>query len=118
MSLADLVAPPKAPTTRGRVVRGDRLSPAAEKRKAELLKRQEAQRVATERAANSARMKALHADPEFKAKVSKAASARMKALNADPEFKARMKAKRLSARIAKLKRALAKAESDAAKEAE
>jgi len=41
-------------------------------------------------------MKALHADPEFKAKVSAASSARMKALNADPEFKAatsaRMKA--------------------------
>ena len=37
------------------------------------------------RAALSARMKALHADPEFKAQ----ASARMKALNADPEFKAR-----------------------------
>ena len=43
-----------------------------------------------------ARMKALHADPEFKAKVSAASSARMKALHADPEFKAatsaRMKA--------------------------
>ena len=34
---------------------------------------------------NSARMKALNADPEFRAKN----SARMKALNADPEFKAR-----------------------------
>jgi len=41
-------------------------------------------------------MKALHADPEFKAKISKLSAARMKALNADPEFKAaaaaRMKA--------------------------
>jgi DNA polymerase III alpha subunit len=41
-------------------------------------------------------MKALHADPEFKAKLSKSSSARMKALHADPEFKAaaaaRMKA--------------------------
>ena len=37
-----------------------------------------------------AKMKALHADPEFKAKTSE----RMKALNADPEFKAKMKARR------------------------
>ena len=37
-----------------------------------------------------AKMKALNADPEFKAK----ASERMKALNADPEFKAKMKARR------------------------
>ncbi len=41
------------------------------------------------KARNSARMKALHSDPEFKARQSVAASARMKALNADPEFKAR-----------------------------
>ena len=33
-----------------------------------------------------ARMKALHADPEFAARHREAASARMKALNADPEF--------------------------------
>jgi hypothetical protein len=36
-------------------------------------------------AAASARMKALHADPEFKAKT----AARMKALHADPEYHAR-----------------------------
>ena len=36
----------------------------------------------------AARMKALNADPAFKAQ----AAARMKALNADPAFKARMKA--------------------------
>ena len=41
----------------------------------------------------AARMKALNADPEFKAKLSKAASARMKALNADPEFKAKTSAR-------------------------
>ena len=41
-------------------------------------------------AVKSARMKALHADPEFRAKVSKAASARMKALHADPEFRAKV----------------------------
>ena len=41
-----------------------------------------------------ARMKALHADPEFKAQ----ASARMKARNADPEFKARMKARHAGAK--------------------
>ena len=38
-------------------------------------------------------MKALHADPEFKAKLSKSASARMKALHADPEFKAKAAAR-------------------------
>lgn len=36
----------------------------------------------------SENMKALHADPEFKARNAE----RMKALNADPEFKARLKA--------------------------
>ena len=41
----------------------------------------------------SKRMKALHADPEFKAKLSKSASARMKALHADPEFKAKAAAR-------------------------
>lgn len=40
-------------------------------------------------AAHVARMKALHADPEFKAREAIRKSARMKALNADPEFKAR-----------------------------
>ena len=40
------------------------------------------------KAATSARMKALHADPEFKAANAKRSSARMKALHADPEFKA------------------------------
>jgi hypothetical protein len=34
-------------------------------------------------------MKQLHADPDFKAKLSAAASERMKALNADPDFKAK-----------------------------
>ena len=52
-------------------------------------------------AAAAARMKALNADPEFKAEMKAlnadpefkaAAAARMKALNADPEFKAKMKA--------------------------
>jgi hypothetical protein len=38
------------------------------------------------KAQTAARMKALHADPEFKAQ----AAARMKALNADPEFKAKI----------------------------
>jgi hypothetical protein len=37
----------------------------------------------------SARMKALHADPEFAAKRDALASARMKALNAAPEFAAK-----------------------------
>ena len=37
----------------------------------------------------SERMKALNADPEFKARNAAAASKRMKALHADPEFKAR-----------------------------
>ena len=36
-----------------------------------------------------AAMKALNADPEFKARNAAASAARMKALNADPEFKAR-----------------------------
>ncbi len=40
----------------------------------------------------AARMKALHADPEFKAAHAARSSARMKALNADPEFKARHRA--------------------------
>ncbi len=39
-----------------------------------------------------AALKALNADPEFKAKISKLSAARMKALNADPEFKARHRA--------------------------
>jgi hypothetical protein len=39
-------------------------------------------------AKRQARMKALHADPAFKAST----SARMKALHADPAFKAKMKA--------------------------
>ena len=43
-------------------------------------------------AASAERMKALHADPEFKARHAAAASKRMKALHADPEFKARLKA--------------------------
>ena len=37
----------------------------------------------------SENMKALHADPEFKARHAAAAAERMKALNADPEFKER-----------------------------
>ena len=41
------------------------------------------------KARNAARMKALNADPEFKARNAAAASKRMKALHADPEFKAR-----------------------------
>ena len=41
---------------------------------------------------HSERMKALHADPEFKARHAAAAAERMKALHADPEFKARLKA--------------------------
>ena len=41
------------------------------------------------RALKAERMKALNADPEFKAKLSAASSERMKALNADPEFKAK-----------------------------
>ena len=41
---------------------------------------------------HSERMKALNADPEFKARNAAAASKRMKALHADPEFKARLKA--------------------------
>ena len=45
------------------------------------------------RQVKSKRMKALNADPEFKAKISKAASARMKALHADPEFKAKTAAR-------------------------
>ena len=54
------------------------------------------------KAATAARMKALHADPEFKAKMKAlhadpefkaATAARMKALHADPEFKAKMKAR-------------------------
>ena len=60
----------------------------------------------------SKRMKALHADPEFKAKLSKSASARMKALNADPEFKAaraRRKAQRIAKRIDELNKELAAA---------
>ena len=60
----------------------------------------------------AARMKALNADPEFKAKVSKAASARMKALHADPEFKAaraRRKAQRIAKRIDELNKQLAAA---------
>lgn len=60
----------------------------------------------------SKRMKALNADPEFKAKVSKAASARMKALHADPEFKAaraRRKAQRIAKRIDELNKQLAAA---------
>ena len=44
------------------------------------------------KARHAERMKALNADPEFKAKISKLSAARMKALNADPEFKARLKA--------------------------
>ena len=40
----------------------------------------------------SENMKALHADPEFKARHAAAAAERMKALNADPEFKARHRA--------------------------
>ena len=44
------------------------------------------------KARNAERMKALHADPEFKARHAAAASKRMKALHADPEFKARLKA--------------------------
>ena len=44
------------------------------------------------KARNAARMKALNADPEFKARNAAAASKRMKALHADPEFKARLKA--------------------------
>jgi hypothetical protein len=43
-------------------------------------------------------MKALNADPTFKAKLSARASARMKALNADPTFKAKLSA-RASARM-------------------
>ena len=60
----------------------------------------------------SKRMKALNADPEFKAKISKAASARMKALHADPEFKASRalrKAKRIAKRIEELNKQLAEA---------
>lgn len=54
------------------------------------------------RAEKGARMKALHADPEFKAKVSAATSARMKALNADPEFKAKIRAGLARRRAAKI----------------
>ena len=51
----------------------------------------------------AARMKALHADPEFKARMKARnadpefraqAAARMKALQADPDFRAKMKARR------------------------
>ena len=41
----------------------------------------------------SARLKALHADPEFAARRDALASARIKALNADPEFAARRDAR-------------------------
>ena len=41
---------------------------------------------------HSERMKALNADPEFKARNAAASAERMKALHADPEFKARLKA--------------------------
>ena len=37
----------------------------------------------------AARLKALNADPAFKAKISAASSERLKALNADPAFKAK-----------------------------
>jgi hypothetical protein len=128
MSLLDLVSPPTPPQRRSRIVRADRLDAAAERRKEELLQQQERARIEAGREAKAARMKALHADPEFKAKtaarmkalnadpefkakVSKAASARMKALNADPEFKARMKARRIASRLARLRAAIAALES-------
>lgn len=65
----------------------------------------------------SENMKALHADPEFKARHAAAAAERMKARNADPEFKAatsaRMKAlnadPEFKAKISKLSAARMKA---------
>ena len=90
MSLIDILKPPALPKRKGKVVRA--LDAAAEARKAATLSEYEERQRQAKAAARSARMKALNADPEFKAKMSKAASARMKALHADPEFKAKMKA--------------------------
>ena len=44
------------------------------------------------KARNAERMKALHADPEFKARHAAASAERMKALHADPEFRVRLRA--------------------------
>ena len=44
------------------------------------------------KARHAARMKALHADPEFKARHAAASAERMKALHADPEFRVRLRA--------------------------
>jgi hypothetical protein len=83
-----------APPPSRRVVRLlDRKASEAEGRKAETLARYEEEQRAATAASKSARMKALHADPEFKAK--------MKALNADPEFKAKV-AKGFAARSARI----------------
>ena len=81
MSLADLVEPPRPVKAR---------TPS---RRHELRDDPDGRTTPEFKAKLAARMKALNADPEFKAKLSKAASARMKALHADPEFKAKVAAR-------------------------
>lgn len=75
MSLIDLFQPHPIPTGRSRAV-----TPTAQA---------DVNAMRERRQAASARMKALHADPEFKARLSKAASARMKQQRANPEFNRR-----------------------------
>jgi hypothetical protein len=85
MSLLDLFQPPAAPTQRGKVVRQlKRQVTAAVARKVTPLAQGDELDSREARREKAARMKALNADPTFKAKT----SARMKALHADPTFKA------------------------------
>ena len=117
MSLIDILKPPALPKRKGKVVRA--LDAAAEARKAATLSEYEERQRQAKAAARSARMKALHADPEFKAKMKAlhadpefkaATAARMKALHADPEFRDKLhggrRAQAKAARIARLKAAL------------
>jgi hypothetical protein len=89
MSLADLINPPVLQKRKGKIVSGMKRDIEAEQRKAKTLAAYEARQRELREQEKRERMKALNADPDFKAKLRATASERMKALHADPDFKAK-----------------------------